>query len=300
MWKLKASLLQEPQIVASIAQAIVDAKQEAKQDGLDDRATWEYVKYKARQKARAEEKKYFKEAKANRVKWQKTVDNHFANPQKRDEVRAAKENLVRLDEEETQRLIDASKVKWAEHNEKSSTFFYNRLKQASADSNIMSLQVNGVELDATEVNQEVHRYYSDLFRGRHTADIDGVWKERITEMARDIPHIPESMGQPLTTKEIEKVVFKMMAKGKAPGNDGLPVEFYRTFWKEVKEPLFQALKESLLIGEMSASQRQSVIRLLRKKDKDPAELKNWRPISLMNVDTKILIRRFDREAQRNP
>jgi exonuclease III len=82
MWKLKASLLQEPQIVASIAQAIVDAKQEAKHDGLDDRATWEYVKYKARQKARAEEKKYFKEAKANRVKWQKTVDNHFANPQK--------------------------------------------------------------------------------------------------------------------------------------------------------------------------------------------------------------------------
>jgi hypothetical protein len=49
-----------------------------------------------------------------------------------------------------------------------------------------------------------------------------------------------------------------------------------------------SISDSLLLGTMSPSQRQSVIRLIRKKDKDPAELKNWRPISLMNIDTKIL------------
>jgi len=38
---------------------------------------------------------------------------------------------------------------------------------------------------------------------------------------------------------------------------------------------------------MGPSQTQSVIRLIQKKVKDPLELKNWRPISLMNVDTKI-------------
>ena len=42
------------------------------------------------------------------------------------------------------------------------------------------------------------------------------------------------------------------------------------------------------IGELSAPQKQSVIRLIEKKDKDKSYIKNWRPISLLNVDTKIL------------
>ena len=40
-------------------------------------------------------------------------------------------------------------------------------------------------------------------------------------------------------------------------------------------------------GEMSPSQRQAVITLIPKKDKDQLLLKNWRPISLINVDYKI-------------
>jgi hypothetical protein len=79
-----------------------------------------------------------------------------------------------------------------------------------------------------------------------------------------------------------------MAEKKSPGNDGLPIEFYKTFWKDVKNLVMDSYTDSLLVGQMAPSQRQSVIRLIRKKDKDPAELKNWRPISLMNVDTKIL------------
>ena len=39
-------------------------------------------------------------------------------------------------------------------------------------------------------------------------------------------------------------------------------------------------------GELSISQRQSVIRLIPKKNKNLLYLKNWRPISLLNVDYK--------------
>ena len=38
---------------------------------------------------------------------------------------------------------------------------------------------------------------------------------------------------------------------------------------------------------MSPSQRQAVITLIEKKDQDRCDLKNWRPISLLNVDVKI-------------
>ena len=40
-------------------------------------------------------------------------------------------------------------------------------------------------------------------------------------------------------------------------------------------------------GQLSSSQRQEVIVLIEKKDKDKHFLKNWRPISLINVDAKI-------------
>ena len=42
------------------------------------------------------------------------------------------------------------------------------------------------------------------------------------------------------------------------------------------------------IGELSAPQRQSVIRLIEKRGKDNKHIKNWRPISLTNSDYKIL------------
>jgi len=41
-------------------------------------------------------------------------------------------------------------------------------------------------------------------------------------------------------------------------------------------------------GDMSTSQSQAIITLIDKKDKDRSLLDNWRPISLLNMDVKIL------------
>ena len=46
---------------------------------------------------------------------------------------------------------------------------------------------------------------------------------------------------------------------KAPGNDGLPIEFYETFWNFLGEPLVERFNTSFVKGEMSSSQRQTVI-----------------------------------------
>ena len=48
------------------------------------------------------------------------------------------------------------------------------------------------------------------------------------------------------------------------------------------------INESFEKGEMSSSQKQAIITLIEKKEKDRSFLENWRPISLVNVDTKIM------------
>ena len=79
--------------------------------------------------------------------------------------------------------------------------------------------------------------------------------------------------------------LKSMQNNKIPGNDGLTKEFYETFWNEIK---MKSLKHAKEKGQLSISQRQAVIKLIEKKDRDKRYIKNWRPISLLNVDTKII------------
>ena len=82
--------------------------------------------------------------------------------------------------------------------------------------------------------------------------------------------------------------MKSMENGKTPGNDGITKEFYETFWDELKFAFIKSISQAKVTGELSISQRQAVIKLIEKKDRDKRFIKNWRPISLLNVDTKII------------
>ena len=51
--------------------------------------------------------------------------------------------------------------------------------------------------------------------------------------------------------------------------------------------LVKSLNYSYKHGELSSSQKEAVIVLIEKKDRDRRQIKNWRPISRINVDVKI-------------
>ena len=82
--------------------------------------------------------------------------------------------------------------------------------------------------------------------------------------------------------------MKSMKNNKTPGNDGLTKEFYETFWDELKTPLMESVNQAFHTEILSISQRQAIIKLIAKNDHNKRYIKNWRPISLLNVDTKIL------------
>ena len=89
---------------------------------------------------------------------------------------------------------------------------------------------------------------------------------------------------------IEEVsgVLKTFEDNRVPGNDGLLPKFYKTFWHLSGDSLVASFNTAFEAGNMSTSQRQAIITLIDKKDKDRSLLDNWRPISLLNTDVKIL------------
>jgi hypothetical protein len=83
------------------------------------------------------------------------------------------------------------------------------------------------------------------------------------------------------------IVLKNMSNRKSPCLDGFTSEFYKFLWIDIQEYVIKSLNFAYENSLLSVSQKQGLITCLPKEGKPKHLLKNWRPISLLNVDYKI-------------
>ena len=94
------------------------------------------------------------------------------------------------------------------------------------------------------------------------------------------------LNQPISKEEI-LMAIKSLGKNKATGTDGLSAEFYQFFADSLADFYHIVLEACYELRDLPASTREALICLLFKKG-DKRLPKNWRPISLLNTDYKIL------------
>ena len=212
-----------------------------------------------------------------------------------EEYRNSKVWLENWYDDATKGAILRSKAEWYEHGEKSSKFFLNLEKNNSIKNTIRSLYVNDVNSNEAMISDDediilnhAKTFYKNLFtrKSNQTFGDCSTFLDGINTPSLSIEQ-QQFCDSPIAIEELTESL-NSMHNGKTPGNDGLTIEFYKTFWDLLKFTLYNSMLYSKRHGSLSISQRQAIIKLLEKKERDKRYIENWRPISLLNVDTKII------------
>ena len=204
-----------------------------------------------------------------------------------------------------------SRARWIEEGEKPTRYFCNSEKRNYLNKTIKKLEVEGNRMiydqaeilnevkklevegnhmiyDQAEILNEVKRFYQNLYANKDSElldlDLEDIIKNQVPKLDK---HTSEALERPISEKEIFEVL-KNMKNNKSPGSDGYSVEFFKFFWSDLKEFIFKSINCIFSKKELPISQRLGIISCLPKGEKPRQFLKNWRPITLLNVLYKLI------------
>lgn len=187
---------------------------------------------------------------------------------------------------EIEGILICSHAEWLEDGERPTRYFF-QLQSSNVQKSHMSsiYDSSGAEVSSQKEIEQAHvDFYSSLF-SEEPIDLN-FQDDLLSSLSRQLSSHQLSLCKgAMTIDEISFAVQNMNAN-KPPGPDSLTIEFYRKFWDVLSPHLVRVYDACFEAGEMCDSMKTSNTCVIFKKG-DRKSLKNWRPISLLNVDYKI-------------
>jgi hypothetical protein len=183
-----------------------------------------------------------------------------------------------------------SKAIWATEGDKNTKYFLNLEKYKQETNSVKELfNKNGEVVNDTDSILDIeYDFYKDLYSSVQIENdkIDEFLEHVNKKIDEDDKNMCDS---DITSDEIIEALTAM-SKNKSPGSDGLTTEFYCTFYDSLRNILPKIFNAAYDEGVLSRSMKSGVISLIYKKKGDRRCIRNYRPISLLQVDYKILAR----------
>jgi len=307
-WKLNTGLLSDKTYIDMVKQIVIETADRYRIESagteevysIDPHLLWETIKLEIRGKtvqynSRKNRKEREREDTLN--KEIAKLEHDCEDENKKDKVEELNKQIQekQIEIENLRRpkikaLMRRARAEYYEEGEKPTKFFMDLERKNYTNKLITKLNVDDrVVEDPKEILEEQKKYYETLYSSKLKGDTVQITKLFLNKRGvKKLSDIQRQKCEGMITEMEAIAVIKNMKNNKTPGTDGLPAEFYKIFWHEVKPFLIRSLNHSMNKGELSICQKQGIITCLPKTESNREFMKNWRPITLLNLDYKIL------------
>ena len=289
VWKFNDSHLKNKEFVDKMSELIKGIIRVY--DYLEKIALWELIKSECiklakdygKAKARTERCEKFK-----LYKLLSTIQEYVVNDKASDNMINNMSSVINeinsFEEKATKSAMFRCKANWYNTGELPTKFFFNLEKRNYVKKCMYIARRSDGTLtkDYKEILNLQYEYYEELYRfdPNVSFNIQNEIGVRLNQMEKSM------FDENFSVDELFDAQMTLKS-GKCPGPDGLSLAFYRTFWKLLAKPLFDALQTSVQNKMLNPSARRGIINLIPKKGRDSKNLSGWRGISLLNYDYKI-------------
>lgn len=298
-WKLNVSLLESQDYVSLITDIIKNWNNKiSNSDPSSKLVLWDLLKEEIQNKS----KQYSKIKATNLRQIKQEIQQNIANillqiPNNPDPIAKNRLESELCVIKEKQRMIDKretigalirirSKDTLTEHINLMTAKKYEKQKADNKFMYAIRRQNGTITNNISEICNIIKTGFDETFKQQET-NIEEI-KETVSKLDIKLTeNDKKSCEGMIIEKELEKAI-KDCQTNKSPGLDGLPVEFYIKFWKIIKPILLDILKTAFNCNRLPSSMYEGVISSIYKGKGDRLSKQNWRPLTMLNTDYKLL------------
>ena len=187
-------------------------------------------------------------------------------------------------------MIIRSRSNWHEKGERSSKYFFNLEKQNWVKKSIPFLRENDKLISGEKnVLGYLTKHFQRIMSGQNEGKVETDIQEfvcRNVERRLTLKQ-QEKLDEPITEEELSKALYRMQ-NDRSPASTGFTAGFFKFFFPDLRAFLWRSFKNVFSTNSLSLTQREAIITLIPKPNGRSDRVKGWRPISLLNVQYKML------------